>query len=145
MSAPAPPAGWYPTPEGNQRYWDGNQWSEQVAPVPATRTAPAGAGTGGQPIRPTALDSPHPGMARRLGWGGLAVAALLGVASSGVSGLFGLSATYVLVVAVVALVRGHVDWALLRSRPAGGAAVAAAFALVAVAATTAATTNPTPS
>lgn len=27
------PAGWYPDNEGQQRYWDGEQWTEHVAPV----------------------------------------------------------------------------------------------------------------
>lgn len=25
--------GWYPTPDGHQRYWDGRQWTEHVAPL----------------------------------------------------------------------------------------------------------------
>lgn len=27
------PPGWYPTPDGTQRYWDGAQWTEAVAPA----------------------------------------------------------------------------------------------------------------
>ncbi|GAB3061814.1 hypothetical protein GCM10027053_25210 [Intrasporangium mesophilum] len=148
MSAPAPPAGWYPTPEGDQRYWDGQQWSEHVAPGPSAPTAPAAAGTGGQPARSTSTDTRHdiarPGLASWLGWGGLGVTTLLGAASSGVSGALVLAGTYVLVVAIVALARGHVDWARLRGRGAGGAAVAAAFALFAVAAATAGPTDVSP-
>lgn len=36
------PAGWYPAPDrpGQQRYWDGSQWSDQYAPA---QFAPAGA------------------------------------------------------------------------------------------------------
>ena len=26
------PAGWYPQPDGQQRYWDGEQWTENFAP-----------------------------------------------------------------------------------------------------------------
>jgi len=26
------PAGWYPQPDGQQRYWDGQQWTENFAP-----------------------------------------------------------------------------------------------------------------
>jgi hypothetical protein len=26
-----PPAGWYPTPEGGQRYWDGRAWTDHFA------------------------------------------------------------------------------------------------------------------
>lgn len=34
-SAPQPNAGWYPDPEmaGTQRYWDGGEWSDHVAPL----------------------------------------------------------------------------------------------------------------
>jgi len=43
------PAGWYPQPDGQQRYWDGQQWTENFAPgVPpgtpranASQTPPA--------------------------------------------------------------------------------------------------------
>lgn len=31
--------GWYPTPDGQQRYWDGRQWTNHVAPA---ATQPAG-------------------------------------------------------------------------------------------------------
>jgi Excalibur calcium-binding domain/Protein of unknown function (DUF1524) len=72
-----------------------------------------------------------------IGWGGLGLTALLGAASSGVSGLFTLSACYVFVVAVVALVRGRVPWARLRTRAAGGAALGVAVALGAVGGATA--------
>lgn len=38
VTAPVP-AGWYPDAEGNQRWWDGNQWTDHVVrtphPVPA--------------------------------------------------------------------------------------------------------------
>lgn len=35
MSEQGPPAGWYPHPEmaGTQRYWNGREWSGDVAPV----------------------------------------------------------------------------------------------------------------
>lgn len=36
--APKPPAGWYPTPEGSQRYWDGEQWLNIPVPEPSSRT-----------------------------------------------------------------------------------------------------------
>ncbi len=39
--AQQPSAGWYPQPDGTQRYWDGNQWTQYVAPGPqATPTVP---------------------------------------------------------------------------------------------------------
>ena len=41
-------AGWYPQPDGRQRYWDGQRWTENFAPVAAPATTPA---TGGQPAR----------------------------------------------------------------------------------------------
>jgi Protein of unknown function (DUF2510)/Domain of unknown function (DUF4352) len=46
MNAPKPPAGWYPDPSGEpgQRYFDGNDWTEQRAgsspPPPPTPNAP---------------------------------------------------------------------------------------------------------
>jgi phage FluMu protein Com len=35
---PLPPAGWYPDPAdvSNQRYWDGQRWTEQTAPSPSS-------------------------------------------------------------------------------------------------------------
>lgn len=44
-----PPADWYPDPEvpGQQRYWDGSQWTEHRAPgTPATPAASTPAGGG---------------------------------------------------------------------------------------------------
>ncbi|MCB0910575.1 MAG: DUF2510 domain-containing protein [Propionibacteriaceae bacterium] len=35
------PAGWYPQPDGTQRYWDGNGWTEQVAPTAPPQAAAA--------------------------------------------------------------------------------------------------------
>lgn len=34
------PAGWYPSPEGGQRYWDGRQWTEHYAPPQPTVPVP---------------------------------------------------------------------------------------------------------
>jgi len=38
------PAGWYPQPDGQQRYWDGQQWTEHFAPgvTPETSTGVSG-------------------------------------------------------------------------------------------------------
>jgi hypothetical protein len=36
------PAGWYPDAQGQQRYWDGNQWTEHVAPATGGGSAAAG-------------------------------------------------------------------------------------------------------
>jgi hypothetical protein len=35
---PKPPAGWYPHPTmaGTQRYWDGERWTDTIAPTPAS-------------------------------------------------------------------------------------------------------------
>lgn len=41
------PAGWYPTPDGSQRYWDGNAWTEHVAPAAGTAPAAGHVVTGG--------------------------------------------------------------------------------------------------
>src|SRR4029079_9322680 len=54
MSAPA---GWYPTPDGRQMYWDGSRWTGAPATTPARR-----------------------GVATWIGWGGLCLVAILGVA-----------------------------------------------------------------
>src|ERR1035437_5769593 len=35
------PAGWYPQPDGTQRYWDGSAWTEHTAPGAALATPPA--------------------------------------------------------------------------------------------------------
>jgi uncharacterized protein DUF4352/uncharacterized protein DUF2510 len=37
------PAGWYPQPDGQQRYWDGQQWTEHFAPGTAQQTQAAAA------------------------------------------------------------------------------------------------------
>lgn len=66
-----------------------------------------------------------------LGFGGLALTALLGAVSSGLGGFFGLAGIYVLVVAIIGLIRGHVDWARLGTRAwSGGAALGAVFLLI---------------
>ncbi len=132
------PAGWYPTDQGT-RYWDGARWTGHFAPSATVVTGPqpectdAAAGLAAQPV---ARALPRP--AAWFGWGGLVLLALLGATTGGVSGFFVLSATYVLVVAVVALIRGRVGWARLRGRAAGGLAVAAAIGLFMVGGATAA-------
>jgi hypothetical protein len=32
--APSAPAGWYPAPDGGQRYWDGAEWQNLPGPAP---------------------------------------------------------------------------------------------------------------
>ncbi len=41
------PPGWYPTPDGTQRYWDGTKWTESVAPSAPTGAPPAPTKRGG--------------------------------------------------------------------------------------------------
>lgn len=43
MSGQSTPAGWYPDPQtpGQQRYWDGNAWSEATQPLGGAAPAPA--------------------------------------------------------------------------------------------------------
>lgn len=50
MSAPQnAPAGWYPQPDGSQRYWDGYQWTEHVSPLSDPAET---AGSADVPVRP---------------------------------------------------------------------------------------------
>jgi len=37
------PAGWYPQPDGQQRYWDGERWTESFAPAVAPTAMPPAA------------------------------------------------------------------------------------------------------
>ena len=131
------PAGWYPTPQGDLRYWDGVQWTEHVAPLGApvlyTRATESQAS-----LRVAARAGLSVSrVAAWAGWGGLFLVALLGAATTGVSGVCIMAALYVLVVAVVALVRGRVTWARLRDRAAGGIAAGASMMLLIVGAATA--------
>lgn len=41
--APLPPAGWYPSEAGGQRWWDGAQWSDRYSAAPAPAPAPSAA------------------------------------------------------------------------------------------------------
>lgn len=132
-------AGWYPTPEGRLRYWDGRQWTEHFAPAPGLEQP---ARTTSSPSAPRPVGRAQRGVAWWLGWGGLLLLALLGMASSGVSGLFILAGMYVLVVAVVALFRGHVTWARIRTRATAGIVTGGAIVLTMVGGATA---TPTPS
>ena len=51
MAGEQTPAGWYADPEGsgNQRYWDGTQWTEQRQPAPSTAPPAAAAPWGAEP------------------------------------------------------------------------------------------------
>ena len=140
------PAGWYPTPDGGLRYWDGTRWTSHVATAPTGPRPPAGP----NPTAPTGRPSVGAKPAGRVsapawfGWGGLVVVASFGALSSGVSGGLSLAGVYLFVVAVIALVRGRVRWARLRSRAAGAGALGVALVLTAVGGATATPTDPTP-
>jgi hypothetical protein len=112
-------AGWYPQPDGREKYWDGELWSDSG---PA-RKATSRAGIGDRPPAHTAAVS---------GWLALALTALAGALSSGFSGAAFMSGLFSLVVALVALARGRVRWARLGSRAAGGVALGASMILMTV-------------
>lgn len=65
---PAAPAGWYPTPNSGQRYWDGAQWLELPQPETVAAEAPS--------VTPLHEGSPPRGRSRKW-W--LAVAAVIAV------------------------------------------------------------------
>lgn len=79
------------------------------------------------------------GLADRLGWGALALAVLVGALSGGVSGAASMFAMFALIVGLIALVRGQVAWARIRSR----AAAAGVLAVSVVALTIGANAAPT--
>ena len=47
-----PPAGWYPDSAGKTRWWDGEQWTEQMPPPPAPTEPPPTAGAPGSSREP---------------------------------------------------------------------------------------------
>jgi Protein of unknown function (DUF2510) len=135
------PAGWYPQADGQQRYWDGELWTEHFAPgapaetsaLPLLKTKP------GFVFRGRSVSK-----AASFGWGGLALAVLIGALSSGFSGAAMMLGLFALVVGVIALARGRVGWARLGSRAAGGVAVGAAMVFLTVGAVAAPpSTSPT--
>lgn len=77
-----PPPGWYPDPErpGQQRWWDGNQWTDHRAPLaqdPGSSPAGDSGGVPGWEVRPTSGQGPgdwgssggQPGSGSQSGWG----------------------------------------------------------------------------
>ncbi len=120
------PAGWYPQADGRQRYWDGELWTErfkgdvtaETIASPWLKTTPPAASTGRSFSKAAAF-----------GWGGLALVCLAGALTSGLSGATGMLGCSTLMIGVFALTRGHVGWARLRSRAAGGVAVGVAVLL----------------
>jgi hypothetical protein len=123
------PAGWYPQPDGRQRYWDGEVWTANFVPgVPAETIALPVLNT----EHPAAFSGRKVSKAALFGWGGLAFVVLMGALGSGFSGAVGALGVFALAVGVIALARGRVGWARLGSRAAGGVAIAAALALLIV-------------
>lgn len=72
------------------------------------------------------------GAADAFGWGGLALAGVIGDVRSGFSGAAMMLGFFALVVGVIAFARGHVGWARLRSRSAGGFTLGAAMIIMTV-------------
>lgn len=72
------PAGWYPQPDGTQRYWDGDTWTEHLAPGTGSRGNPEAAGPG-KPDSALASDRSRPWFKKKrfLIPGGLLAASVL--------------------------------------------------------------------
>jgi len=66
------------------------------------------------------------------GWGGLTLAGVIGAISSGFSGAAMMLGFFALVVGVIALARGRVGWAGLRSRTTGGVVLGASMIIITV-------------
>jgi len=123
------PAGWYPQPDGQQRYWDGELWTEHFAPgVSAETTA--------RPLLKTEQPAASSGRtfskAALFGWGGLAFVVLIGALSSGFSGAVIMLGLFGLVVGLIALARGRVSWARLGGRAVGGVVVGVALIMLTI-------------
>ena len=139
------PAGWYPQPDGRQRYWDGELWTERFSsdvPAETTIVLPELKKHAAAPKH--AAPSPrHRFSAVELtGWGALAVSVLIGAAVAGLSGATVMLGGFALTVGVIALTRGRVGWARVSSRAAGGATLGASLILMTVGVLTAPTTGP---
>src|SRR6476661_10045630 len=66
------PAGWYPQPDGRQRYWDGHRWTDHFAPGPgpaaqARAAASRPARSRAVQIGPTATRTRRVGLAEYVG------------------------------------------------------------------------------
>ena len=70
------PAGWYPSGDGQMRYWDGQNWTQQTAPAqpggsaPSAPSIPGGSGNQGEPIQQYAPAQQFPGADGAQGGGG---------------------------------------------------------------------------
>ena len=58
---PAAPAGWYPVDGGQQRYWDGAQWTDHTAPLPPEQGGPGAPAQPGFEGTAAATGMPAPG------------------------------------------------------------------------------------
>ena len=96
-----------------------NPAGDQFSPAGA---APAG---GGHSVR------------RQAWWGGLLLVAALAAVGGGASGVASAVGLILLVVGLIAVVRGRVTWAYLHTRTRGGAALGAAMTLLAIGGATA--------
>ena len=56
-------AGWYPQPDGQQRYWDGRQWTQDFAPGVPPMAPPTGL-----PMAPPATTQQTPPPVTRKNW-----------------------------------------------------------------------------
>jgi hypothetical protein len=132
---PTPPEGWQPAPDWQpDPSWpaapaDWQFWLDDGFPAFLGQSAPVRTSSTGRGFR-------------WLGWAGLAVVALLGLLTGGVSSGLVMAGLYVLVVGVVALARGQVGWARLGSRMAGGLATGAGLVVLVVGALTAPASAP---
>jgi Protein of unknown function (DUF3761)/Protein of unknown function (DUF2510) len=147
----ASPAGWYPQPDGRLRYWDGRQWTEHVARA-ADQVGPEVAHPGG-PVRPeVTLSASFSAVTQRLrtaraaGWGGLALAVLVGAVSSDLRGALGTFGVFALVVGLTTSARGRIRRTYVKNRRSGMVAVVVAITALALAgcATAQTTANKTP-
>jgi len=90
MSTPTvTPAGWYADPEspGQQRFWDGQAWTDQHAPQPQPTIAPPPAGPG---FTQPSAEKPKP-KHRLLKWGGAIV--VIGIVIAAASSMAGGTST----------------------------------------------------
>jgi uncharacterized RDD family membrane protein YckC len=94
MSGSSTPPGWYPDPSNpaQQRYWDGNAWSDATAPGAAAGAAPAAPGYGTTQVGYGYAQTMGAPMAsfggRFVGW--LVDGILIGVVSSIISAILGI-------------------------------------------------------
>ena len=58
MDEPVAPPGWYGQPDGNERFWTGSQWSDQVRPGPPMTSAAHGQVVPMRPVPTGALANP---------------------------------------------------------------------------------------